>query len=472
MAPRTASARRTKQDENACVNLPGKAAATVDVERERKALADRNADLENQLAAITNKLKEVELGKEQAESKSAALEQKLKQGKKKAGFTPSLEGAGALLAQAEPAKEGKTKDSNKPKHPQSSYLYFCASVREQVKADHPEADFTETNKILGAKWTALESTAREPFEAQAAAEKERYQAEMVKYNKVQNAAKEQQKALGMLQEKQEQEMARELLKQYQAFLKETEADAKPSGKSKDVDPDKPKRSLNAYMFFNADRRLQEQKKGGDKLAVSEFSKLVGEEWNQMAAAKKKKYEKMAEKDLGRYQAEMEVYTAKKAAEAEAAQAAATEKGAIDQAAAMKLLAEVKQTEDAKKLMKGIKKAEQEVRKHEREEKAARKAAREGMPKRAPSAYLLFCAERREATKAANPGAAMTEVQKLMAAEWKLVDADTKTRLQAQSDAAAAEYRVAVAAWREANGAEASSVMEDTVEDESEEVSSA
>ena len=70
---------------------------------------------------------------------------------------------------------------------------------------------------------------------------------------------------------------------------------------------------------------------------------------------------------------------------------------------------------------------------------------EGKPKRAPSAYMLFCDERRKATRIANPGASWTEVRKVLAADWKLVDADTKMRLKRQSVAAAAKYRVAMAA---------------------------
>jgi hypothetical protein len=61
--------------------------------------------------------------------------------------------------------------------------------------------------------------------------------------------------------------------------------------------------------------------------------------------------------------------------------------------------------------------------------------------------MLFYAERLEATRIANPGASLKEMRKVLAADWKLVDADTKTRLKRQSDAAAAKYRVAMAAWQ-------------------------
>lgn len=466
MAPRNASARRTNTDENACVNLPGK--VSVDAVPDRKVLADRNSDLENQLEALTNKLKEVELGKSQAEIKTVVLEKQVKALKKTKGFTPSLEGVLAVQVDAkdgEKKKDAKTKD-NKPKHPQSSYLYFCAGMREQVKTECPDADFAQLQKALGEKWKAADATAKAPFEAQAAEDTVRYQAEMIKYNKEQDVKKEQDKALNMLHEKQEKELAMDLLKQYQMFLKETEDAAPANKKAKDTDPNKPKRNLNAYMFYHAERRMQEQKKGDAKMGMTELSKAVGEEWNKLTAAKKKKYDKLMKADLVRYQTEMEAYNAKKQTEDEEKQVAATEKTDAEMVAGKKLLAESKTAEEAKSLLKGFKKAEQEVRKHDREEKAARKAAREGMPKRPASAYLLFCNENRQATRTANPEVPMVEIQKLLAEAWKAVSNDEKTRLQSQADVLSTEYKADLFWWHEAHPADSavSEAGDDTMSD--------
>ena len=115
---------------------------------------------------------------------------------------------------------------------------------------------------------------------------------------------------------------------------------------------------------------------------------------------------------------------------------------------------------------GALQAEQEVRKHDREEKAVRKAAREGMPKRPASAYLLFCNENRKATKETNPEVPMVEIQKLLAEAWKRVSDEEKTRLQSQADVLASEYKSAMAAWREVHPADSavSEGADDTMSD--------
>lgn len=467
MPPR--SGRRTKAvDENACVNLPVKD-AVLDTAPDRKVLADRNADLENMLAALTDKLQKVELGKDAADKKSAVLQKQVQSLKKTKGFTPTLAGVAVVQAEPQPAKEGaKTKNNkpkeNKPKQGVSTYLYFCNAMREQVKVEYPDADFATTQKVLGEKWKGADDAAKAPFEVMAAEDTKRYQAEMVKYNKEQDSKKEEEKALNMLHEKQEQELAMELLKQYQAHLKEAE-ETVPAGKiKKEVDPNKPKRNLNAYMFYHAERRMQEQKNGDSKLGVAELSKTVGEEWHKLTGAKKKKYEKMAEKDHGRFKKEMEGYSAKKQVEEEESQAAASEKADLDKVEGKKLLNQQKTADEASKLLKGVKKAEQETRKFDRAEKAARKAARAGQPKRPPSAYLLFCNETREATKTANPETPMVDIQKILAENWKKVSEDEKARLQSQADVFGAEYKVQMAAWHEAHDGSAMSEAPDDGDD--------
>lgn len=111
-----------------------------------------------------------------------------------------------------------------------------------------------------------------------------------------------------------------------------------------------------------------------------------------------------------------------------------------------------------------------MRKEIRDEKKARKAKREGQPKRAPSAYLLYCNEEREVTKEKHPGAPMVDIQKFLAESWKNVDTSTKVRLQAQSDALSAEYRSQMEAWRATHGPEDTETS--SQQDDGEEVSSA
>jgi hypothetical protein len=58
-------------------------------------------------------------------------------------------------------------------------------------------------------------------------------------------------------------------------------------------------------------------------------------------------------------------------------------------------------------------------KAEKKTKAAKATGEKG--KRALSPYILFCTEKRAATKAANPGASFGELGKLLGAQWAALD---------------------------------------------------
>ncbi len=79
-------------------------------------------------------------------------------------------------------KAKKKKDPNAPKGKIGSYMFFTQAMRAVVKAQHPEMKVTELAKEMGARWKALDAAAKEPFEEQARADKERYAAEMKAYN--------------------------------------------------------------------------------------------------------------------------------------------------------------------------------------------------------------------------------------------------------------------------------------------------
>eukprot|EP00238_Polyblepharides_amylifera_P000217 CAMPEP_0196573036 /NCGR_PEP_ID=MMETSP1081-20130531/3009_1 /TAXON_ID=36882 /ORGANISM="Pyramimonas amylifera, Strain CCMP720" /LENGTH=499 /DNA_ID=CAMNT_0041890599 /DNA_START=46 /DNA_END=1545 /DNA_ORIENTATION=+ len=485
MAPKAAPARKsvttTKAigDENQCDNQAKNIAANIDlsmVTKERKALEERNICLENQLSELTKRLGEVELSKAESEKKASQLENQVKSLKRSKGFNPDLPQDKRFKKEEEENAGSKPKkDGSKPKHAMSSYLYFCNENREQVREEHQRlfgkpAEFVDIQRILSEKWKALageadgigsESNAylRLPYEKMAAEDSKRYQAEMVIYNKELAKKKEEEAALVLLRAQEEQEMAQELLRQYQEFRMEIreEEDGK---KVKDVDPDKPKKGLTAFMYFSGDRRKQIQEimkkeaptdataEGPDyRTAFADLAKRVGEEWRELSAVKKKKYEKLAERDALRYKNEMAEYVGKKTAEEEAMKAEDVEQAAKDKTAAAKLMSEQKQTEEGLKLLKTQKKQEQEQKKQERDEKKEKKAAKEGMPKRPASSYLLFCNENRARVLQEHPEAAFTETTKLLAAAWKEVKEKDKKRLQAQADLLSAEYKEQMKLWK-------------------------
>ena len=61
-----------------------------------------------------------------------------------------------------------------PKKGLSAFMFFSKHERAQVVANNPGIAFGEIGKKLGEAWKALPAEERAPFEAQAAADKERF----------------------------------------------------------------------------------------------------------------------------------------------------------------------------------------------------------------------------------------------------------------------------------------------------------
>lgn len=80
------------------------------------------------------------------------------------------------------AKEAKKKDPNAPKGRSSAYNYYSSAKRSDVKAANPDAQHAEIIKILSAQFKALSDEERAPWDAMAAADKERFDKETAIYN--------------------------------------------------------------------------------------------------------------------------------------------------------------------------------------------------------------------------------------------------------------------------------------------------
>lgn len=103
-----------------------------------------------------------------------------------------LESGGAASTGSErgtgPAPETKRKyrrhpkpDDNAPERPPSAYVIFSNKVREEVKDQN--LSFTQIAKLVGDRWQKLDPAGKEPFEAQAAAAKEKYNIQLSAYRK-------------------------------------------------------------------------------------------------------------------------------------------------------------------------------------------------------------------------------------------------------------------------------------------------
>jgi len=72
-------------------------------------------------------------------------------------------------------------DENAPDRPPSAYVIFSNRMREELKGQN--LSFTEIAKLVGERWQSISLVEKDPYEQQATAAKERYNAELSAYKK-------------------------------------------------------------------------------------------------------------------------------------------------------------------------------------------------------------------------------------------------------------------------------------------------
>merc|ERR1719445_1007955 len=187
---------------------------------------------------------------------------------------------------------------------------------------------------------------------------------------------------------------------------------------KPKDEKAPKRPQSVYFLWTASRRAAVKAANPDA-KVTEIAKLMGAEWKTLSEAEKKPFVAEAEKAKSAYTAAMATY-----------------KGSADFAAHSEAVAQWKRSE---KLGKAEADANAPKVSLPRKPKDANK------PKAAQTAYFAFTASRRAAISAENPEMKITQIAKLMGAEWKALSEAEKKPFQAT----AAKSKVAYAAKMEA-----------------------
>jgi len=80
-------------------------------------------------------------------------------------------------------KKRRRKDPNAPKQALSAYFIFSQKIREQVKAQNPEANFGDIGRIIGQRWKDLPENDRKVYQDLATKDKDRYQHQMAEYRK-------------------------------------------------------------------------------------------------------------------------------------------------------------------------------------------------------------------------------------------------------------------------------------------------
>merc|ERR1711907_919979 len=186
----------------------------------------------------------------------------------------------------------KRKDPNRPKNAPTAYILFCQAQRPKVVAEHPNADFAATNKMLGEMWRA------QPPE-------------------VQNEVKKKSSLLKMEAQKAQAKYDKE-------HPPESDDDEGPRKRRKKKAPDAPKKPTSAYFFYQREVRQQVKDDAPEGTSVRDIAKLVAERWRKLTEDEKRPYKVSAEKDRVRYRVEKEEYESKRPPPVESSSSSSSE----------------------------------------------------------------------------------------------------------------------------------------------------
>jgi hypothetical protein len=146
--------------------------------------------------------------------------------------------------------------------------------------------------------------------------------------------------------------------------------------TKKKDPNAPKRAMNAYICFSTEKRPELREENPD-LSPMEITQKIAELWRDMSEKEKESYKKMAHHDKERYESEISKY---------------------------------KSSDD-----------ESDSKPH----KSKKKDANE--PKRARSAYIIFCTLIRSDIKEKHPDLSSSDILKKTGEIWKNMTSDEKEK---------------------------------------------
>lgn len=183
-----------------------------------------------------------------------------------------------------------------------------------------------------------------------------------------------------------------------------ESKRKTGGKKK-KDPSAPKRPLSAYMFF-ANAKRKELMAENPKKTVGELGKELGALWKNLSEDDKKPYAKQAVKDKSRYEEEMKSY-----------QPPEPESGADS----------------------------------DTEKKGKKRKKDPNAPKRALSAYMLFCNDKRAEVKEENPNIENKEIMKVLAERWKELSGEDKKEFDEKANEEKERYKKAMEKYKQSGG---------------------
>ncbi len=159
------------------------------------------------------------------------------------------------------------------KRPMSAFMWFINESRGPYIAKNPTVKFTEVTKELSKKWNKMTEKEKIPYQKKFTDDKARYESER------------------------------------KVILDKVEED------SNNKEASKPKKALNAYLFFMKDESIKDKLNAEhEKLSAEGINKtkfqFMAFKWEQMNEKEKEKYVKQAAEDSVRFSKEMEEYNKK------------------------------------------------------------------------------------------------------------------------------------------------------------------
>jgi len=301
------------------------------------------------------------------------------------------------------------KDANAPKRNLSAYFIFTNERRAALKAQHPDKKLTALTTLMAAEWKGMAADQKKAFQDRAAAQKKEFAAAMAEYKKTESYAKHQ-----------------ETLSVWKAETKLT-ADKKAAKKPKD--PNAPKRPPTAYFLFAAAIR-KEVSEANPEMKITEIAKVIGQKWKETADAAKKPFQEKA--------------AALKEAHKERV---AEYRQSDDFRAFEQKMAVWQQQQDAAQMESQGGPSSDGAAVSRPKVAMARKPKDPNAPKKAVSAYLLYSNSVRDAVRAANPTMKMTEIAKLIGAQWKALSEEELRRWKGVAAQKKEEHRIAMEKYK-------------------------
>ncbi|XP_055613867.1 transcription factor A, mitochondrial [Uranotaenia lowii] len=168
----------------------------------------------------------------------------------------------------------------RPKRPINAYLRFVQNIRSTLLAKNPKASPTDISKLASAQWQVLDVASKSKLEEEYKVEQAIWLQKNAKY-------------LSQLTDQQKVEIR-------QARSDKAEEKTKRDHKKRLKELGKPKRPLNGFLLYCAERRPKNLTKEQNREQI----KKLAEAWSKLGAAEKEPYNSRAADGLVKYRENM------------------------------------------------------------------------------------------------------------------------------------------------------------------------